>query len=106
MSEVTNQDPLLRTEPKPQLPFPQKVTLIYRNIALFSFNTLLALICLAAIAFLVSHLWRRPKSANPLDKYGRAKVLAAYPDRSPDEIARLLDETWGRPLMYEPYTQF
>lgn len=39
-------------------------------------------------------------------KYGMARLSAVYPGRSGKEIRELLRETWARPVVYEPFTQF
>jgi hypothetical protein len=83
----------------------QKISRVYREIALHSFNTLI-LLGLAAIVFLAWKANNTEKPDNPVAKYGMAKLQRVYPERTPDQIALLLDENWGRPLQYEPYTHF
>lgn len=39
-------------------------------------------------------------------KYGLERLIAVYPHRDVSEIRQLLSETWSRPYLYEPYTQF
>lgn len=44
---------------------------------------------------------------NPVtDKYGDERLQTVYPQLSGDEIKTLLEETWARPYVYEPFTQF
>jgi hypothetical protein len=83
----------------------QKIARVYREIALHSFNTLI-LLGLAAVVFLICKANKAEKADNPVAKYGMAKLQRVYPERTPDQIALLLDENWGRPLQYEAYTHF
>lgn len=47
------------------------------------------------------------KTNNPVfRKYGPSAVRTVYRGLSPKELSRLLHETWSRPVVYEPYTQF
>jgi hypothetical protein len=44
---------------------------------------------------------------NPVaDKYGYASLEKVYPGKSHQEIDNLLAETWSRPFLYEPFTEF
>lgn len=81
----------------------------YHTAALLTFNTLLLGLFAGAIYFGVSRLAYHetpepPKT--PVEKYGEQKVLAVHPHRCPEETKLLLKETWSRPLIFEPYTQF
>jgi len=84
----------------------QKIARVYRDVALYSFNTLLLFLIVVGGVFLVSKSRNQEEPENPISKYGMAKLQSVYPERSSAEIAALLDENWGRPLIYEPYTQF
>jgi hypothetical protein len=84
----------------------EKVACVYRTIALVFLNTLLVGVVGGGIIFLISRSKRTEPPENPLAKYGLAKLQPLYPALSPDEIVVLLNESWGRPLIYEPYTQF
>jgi lysophospholipase L1-like esterase len=106
VSEEENQHIPPPAEPKPGLRISPKFARVYKSTALIFFNTALLVLFVAGIVFLVRHLKPKEKPQNPLDKYGPAKLEAAYPERSREEIVSLLTETWGRPLIYEPYTQF
>lgn len=45
--------------------------------------------------------------ANPVaEEYGDERLRAIYPDLTDEQISELLDETWSRPYVYEPFTQF
>ncbi len=78
----------------------------YRATALMFLNTLVALVFLNTIlyaAFSVrSHLSRNPVFA----KYGHSALNPVYPELNESEIDALLNETWSRPYIYEPFTQF
>jgi hypothetical protein len=86
--------------------FIHKVSSGYHFIALTLVNTLVALLVLNVILFAVfsarDHFRRNPVSA----KHGRSTVNTVYPGLSESEINALLKETWSRPYIYEPFTQF
>ncbi len=84
----------------------QKIARIYRGFAVLVLNTLLIGLVVAGIVVLVSRSRRAEEPENPVTKYGLAKVQPMYPGRSAEEIIALLNENWGRPLMFEPYTHF
>lgn len=106
MSEEKNQQTPAHAEPRPRFHVNPKFARVYRGTALICFNTALMVLFVLGIVSLVKH--RRPKQTpqNPLQKYGPAKLQAVYPRRSLQQITSLLLEIWGRPLIYEPYTQF
>lgn len=78
----------------------------YRALALFAFNAALVLLAanLVLAPFFRSErtlaLGLTPKDRDPR---GFAK---AYPGRTEEEIASILDETWSRPLVYAPFVEF
>src|SRR4051812_29224856 len=83
----------------------------YKAAALYTFNTLVTLLVVFFLLHIASvgifAVWDRYfKNANPVSrKYGDA-LLKAYPGWSPADMDQLLAENWGRPMVYEPYTQF
>lgn len=80
----------------------RKVGDAYRNLATLLLSTGLAFAALNLLAWpAVELLETDPVTA----RYGRETVLAAYPERDPDEIAELLDETWGPRRVYEPFLE-
>ncbi len=84
----------------------QKAALVYRGFALLFLNTVLIGLIVAGVVLLVSRFKRAEEPENPVTKYGLAQLQPLYPGRSAEDIVALLNENWGRALMYEPYTQF
>lgn len=78
----------------------------YRFTAVVLLNTLAALLLLNSV-FYVGFVVRDHLSPNPISKkYGNSTIDDLYPGMSEHEIDALLDETWSRPYIYEPFTQF
>ena len=48
----------------------------------------------------------KSKSSGLINKWGMQVFKLTYPRLSEKEIVDLLDETWSRPYLYEPFTQF
>src|SRR5262249_40604621 len=93
----------------PAIPYPsfrQRFLNAYRFAALTLFNTLVAFLVINAllwVAFLVKDHW----ILNPVSqKYGQDLVAQLYPGRTKAEVDDVLKETWSRPYIYEPFTQF
>jgi hypothetical protein len=85
-----------------------KFAATYRDVALLIVNTLVALVILngmAWVALRVRDEWR-PRSNPVSSRYGDQQLRQVYPDLSDREMRDLLTETWGRPLQFEPFTQF
>ena len=84
-----------------------KVKSIYSWFALIFFNGLVLFVALN-IAFWVVSLFSNPfASGDPVSaKYGELKLAAVYPGKSHEVIQDLLRETWSRPYLYEPFTEF
>ena len=84
-----------------------KVKSIYSWFALIFFNALVLFVALN-IAIVVASLFRNIfASADPVStKYGESKLAAVYPGKSHEVIQDLLRETWSRPYLYEPFTEF
>jgi hypothetical protein len=86
--------------------FIHKLSSGYHFTALTLVNMLVALFVLNIILFAIfsasDHFRRDPVSA----EFGHSTVNSAYPGLSESEINALLKETWSRPYIYEPYTQF
>ena len=84
-----------------------RFTAIYRSTALVFFNLLLLFIFLnvaIAVAVSVRNIF---SLENPItDKYEEAALTKVYPGKTRKEIRDLLHETWSRPYIYEPFTQF
>jgi len=77
----------------------------YRALALLCLNTFLVFALMnGCAAGLLSVLPDR--DVEGAMGYGLEKLEQVYPHRDGDEIRRLLTETWSRPYIYEPYTQF
>lgn len=78
----------------------------YRFTALMLLNTLVALLVLNVILFAVFSTGDYFRQNPVSEKYGHLTVNPAYPGLSEREINTLLKETWSRPYIYEPFTQF
>ena len=86
----------------------ERLASAYRSISLIASNALLLFVALnlaiAAISYVRQFV---PAHSNPVaGKYAEAKLRLAYPDKGAEEIRDLLEETWSRPYLYEPFTQF
>ncbi|MEW6159268.1 MAG: SGNH/GDSL hydrolase family protein [Verrucomicrobiota bacterium] len=83
---------------------------IYKTTALVAFNTfvlfVLVNVLIAGLWGLQRTLFGRGGLRQVERKYGRQAVLDAYENKKPEEIRKLLDETWSRRLAFEPYTHF
>ena len=84
-----------------------KVKNIYSWSALHFFNTFVLFVALN-FAIVVASSFSNPfASGDPVSaKYGESKLGAAYPGKSHEVIQDLLRETWSRPYVYEPFTEF
>lgn len=69
-------------------------------------NTVITLVVLNLVALAVTKIAGAFLSTTAVeDKYGE-KLRKAYPKLSEEDRVELLAETWERPVLYEPYTQF
>ncbi len=83
----------------------------YRGLALIVLNTLVLLVVLnlglAVVHGIVDAVRAsRPTSYYVLKSYGKEKVFSAYSGYERDMVRDMLDEMWGRRMIYMPYTQF
>ena len=67
---------------------------------------LLAVLNAGAAAIHVMERWLRGPSNPVMEAYGPAKLQAAYPGMSLEEVTILLHETWERTAAYDPVTEF
>ncbi|GAG17525.1 unnamed protein product, partial [marine sediment metagenome] len=69
---------------------------------------LLVLLLNAALSlvFYLRDGWSSPETNPVQETYDSVDWAVVYPDLEPDQIERLLAETWTRPHAYEPLTQF
>ena len=80
---------------------------LYVSGALMLVNTLAFLIVLNAGAFIALGLYQHFSQDNPVSKkYDKNSLKIVYPRMNEAEIQDLLKETWSRPFVYEPFTQF
>jgi hypothetical protein len=78
----------------------------YSLAALTLLSTLVAVVLINAMIYLVSTV-KGHFAANPVStKYGNTATAAVYPGLNEHEIDDLLKETWSRPYLFEPFTQF
>ena len=85
----------------------ERVSRVYVSGALLLVNTLVVFIVLNAGAYLLLSIYEYFTEADPVsEKYGEDRLETVYPGMSGGEIKELLHETWSRPYVYEPFTQF
>ena len=86
----------------------RKLADFYRTLASVLLNTIVLFVCLNAalwVAFRVKDSFIG--SQDPvLRRFEGINIEAVYPGLSRYEIEEILRETWGRPFVYEPFTQF
>ena len=77
----------------------------YTYAALLSFNVAIFSLVINFGYYAVRSI--RDNSSDPVTKkYGKKAITAVYPHLKEQEIKVLLKETWSRPYVYEPFTQF
>jgi hypothetical protein len=90
----------------------QRFRHFYRDAAVILLNTVILLLAVNALLLIPLAIkdslsdggparWHKPVAA---DRW--AALEKVYPDFSRDEIQVLLDETYSRPFVYEPFTEF
>ncbi len=78
----------------------------YRNLAVTLMNTLVAILIVNLVLSII-FIVRDRSADNPVESiYGGSVLLEVYPGMSASEIDDLLAETWSRPHIYQPFTQF
>ena len=84
----------------------KKIAKCYRVAALTTFNILVLFVFIILILSFMFYIKDQLRVSNPVsNKYGK-KVLSLYPHMNEQQINILLKETWCRPYIYEPFTQF
>ena len=86
--------------------FTLKLISSYRFCALMLLNLLLALLVVNVILFFIFTVKDKTRQNPVSTKYGHLLVNSLYPGLDKGEINALLKETWSRPYIYEPFTQF
>jgi len=87
----------------------QKLARSWRTTALIVFNALVLFVLINLVLFAEQRIrWSiKGKSHNPLiDRYGIRTMEAAYPGMPEPEVRRLLDESWKRGFVFEPFVMF
>src|SRR5262245_66508434 len=87
---------------------------LWHGIAFGAWNSFICVLCLnliLAVFFRVADAYRygQTKRTNPLsERYEKfeAGLLKLYPGMSERQINDVLNETWNRSLVYEPFTGF
>ena len=74
-------------------------------------NTIILFVVLNILAYLaiqvIQAVDKFSGNSNPIArKYGSETVRVVYPGMDPKEVDQILNETWSRPLVFEPYVQF
>lgn len=75
----------------------------WRAVALLTFNILLLVLLANFAAWTILASLPPPRQGPRLDPDA---LLDSYPGYGTEEIQELQSETWGRPYVYEPFTQF
>jgi hypothetical protein len=84
----------------------------YRAAAIVLLNTLIGFVLLNAVFFVASSAVeysrkrQHPGRTSPVCPFYGDTLSRMYPGYSQAEIDEILDETWSRPVLYEPYVQF
>jgi hypothetical protein len=86
-----------------------KVKRLHTGLSLVLYNFVLIFVAvnlLLAVFFSVKKSLFVQRPTHPYSASRGAAVSILYPDLNADEIERLLRETWSRPYVFEPFTQF
>ena len=84
-----------------------RMSAAYRFTAVVLLNTLVIFAGLNIAIGAISSLRSLLRAQSPVtDKYVGSDLARVYPDKSTEAIRDLLAETWSRPYIFEPYTQF
>jgi len=84
----------------------------YRAAAIVLLNTLIGFVLLNAVFFVASSALeygrrrQHPGRTSPVCPFYGDTLAGMYPGYSRADIDEILDETWSRPVLYEPYVQF
>jgi hypothetical protein len=78
----------------------------YRFAALICLNTLIFLLVINIILFIIFRINDSFNRNIVFKKYNNLNVESLYPNMTRGEVDNLLKETWSRPCVYEPFTQF
>lgn len=78
----------------------------YKATAVILCNTALLFLALNGLLLLFGWLTAEPPGQRLVQKYGLDNLRAVHPKLSDGEILQLQEETWGRHLAYEPFTEF
>lgn len=85
----------------------ENLTRGYSFIAVLILNTLVFFVVLNLIAHIVLSVIETIGGGDPVtEKYGAENIKKVYPELAAEEVKELLRETWSRPYVYEPFTQF
>ena len=87
----------------------QKLAGPYKATALLTFNTLVLFVAVNLLLFVGNRFWRaaagRPQPGI-VAKYGLESLKQVYPGVGGEDLLQLLQESWSRPFVFEPFTQF
>ena len=88
----------------------KKVSRLYCSTAFLLMNTFVALVIVNLLLWILLLVMESLSvsygAKRVIEKYGMSKLKQAYPKLSEKKIIDLLDETWSRPYVFEPYTLF
>lgn len=92
---------------KPEIPGWRVILRWYKASAIILLNLLALFFLVNFGVFSAYEISRHLFPTNPLQiKYGSVLLKQIYPDLSEEEGNELLNETWSRNYVYEPFTQF
>jgi hypothetical protein len=83
----------------------QKVTRGYPIAAVMVLNTFVVFLAVNLFCA-VLRPWLLPPQDPVTQEYGLEDIAKIYPNLSPNQITRMLYETWSRKMVYEPYRHF
>jgi hypothetical protein len=86
----------------------------YKATALLFFNTLVLFALANGVLFVAYRIKDSSRSSRPeqeiaqniFNRYGESQVMKAYPGSGIEDVRSLLEESWGRTVEFEPFTQF
>src|SRR5262245_23617174 len=95
-------------DPPVRRPFWRLLAGWYRAASLHLLNVVVLLVAFNAVLYVVFRYKGTMTDSHegPLHKYGTAVYRPLYPELDEADLVRFMGETWSRPLVYEPFTEF
>jgi len=79
---------------------------VYFAVVFLNFLILFFLINIFIFLFFADFTFKPVGSKMLYDNYSKEMIWEGYPNLKPEEVTRLLDETWSRPRIFESYTGY